>query len=352
MPTRRFPRPTELALAAATLLTACGSDSPVAPIIDPVTGSITVDASAASAYIAFGTPAQVVTVANPATSTAWDMALFATTVSTNGGAAGPGGVSVSCVCQNAQATTAQIQTMTAANQLAIFDAVTSADIPAASFQPDALDPVITGWYTGSGATASVRASRAWIMRKTVSGAVILGKFRVTGITGASATTPGQLTVEYAIEPSEGAPFGATQTATVMVTAGTRVYLDLSAGGPGSAASWDIAFDGWNILSNGGVSGSGTVKGVVDDTGGFATIDLAYATPVPPQAYRGDTFSGVFAQNPWYRYNITGTDNQIWPVFNVYLVRRGTTVFKVQLTSYYSPTGAPRNITVRYAQIAG
>jgi hypothetical protein len=349
---RRFPRPAELTLAIAALLSACATDTLVAPFV-PVTRTITVDASTAYAYLALDTISQVVSVASPSTSAAWDIGFYASGVTTNGGAAGPGGVSVYCLCQHATATTAQIQAMTAANQLAAFDSVTDAMVPAAaSFQPDLLDPVINGWYTGAGASATVTTGRSWIVRKTVGAAIILAKFQVTGISGASAATPGQVSFQYAIQPSAGAAFGATQTAMATVTAGTPVYFDLSAGGIGTSASWDLAFDGWNIRSNGGVSGSGSVKAVLDQTTAFTSIDAAYAATAPAQAYRGDTYSGAFAQNPWYRYNITGTDNQIWPVFNVYLVRRGNAVFKVQLTGYYSPAGAPRNITVRYAKIAG
>ena len=353
MPMHRFPSRIELALAAAALLlAACSSDPSTAPIV-PVDKSITVDASTGYTYLALDTTAQVVTVASPSTSTAWDMGFYATGVTTNGGAAGPGGVGVYCLCGNAGATTAEIQAMTTANQLATFDAVTAADIPAtAMFQADALDPIINGWYTGTGAAATVTPGRTWILRKTVGGSPILGKFQVTAITGPSATTPGQVSVQYAIQPTTGAAFGATVTSTVTVTAGTKVYFDLTAGGPGSPASWDLAIDGWSILVNGGVSGSGTVAAALDQTTAFNAIDATYAATVPPQAYRSDTFSGAFAQHPWYKYNITGTDNQIWPLFNVYLVRRGSAVFKVQLTGYYSGAGAPRNITIRYAQLAG
>jgi hypothetical protein len=55
--------------------------------------------------------------------------------------------------------------------------------------------------------------------------------------------------------------------------------------------------------------------------------------------------------PWYRYNITGTDNQIWPTYDVYLVRRGSDVYKVQLVGYYDAGGRSRQITVRYAPLA-
>jgi len=348
----RVPRSIELTLATAVLLSACSSDTTTAPTT-PTSGTITVDAAAAPAYVALGEPAQQVTVGTPTSSTTWDMSFLASTVTTNGGAAGPGGVSVFCMCQNASATTGQIQAMTPDNQKAMFDMVGAGDMPAMGmFQADELDPVINGWYTGTGAAATVTAGRSWILRKTVGAETILAKIHVTDITGPSATTPGEVTVEYAIQPSAGAAFGPIQAATVSVSVGAPAYLDLTAGGPGSAASWDVAFQGWEILSNGGVSGSGTVKGVVDVATDFALIDAAYAGTVPPQAYRADLFSGAFAMAPWYRYNITGTDNQIWPVFNVYLVRRGSTVYKVQLTGYYSATGAPRNITMRYAKIAG
>jgi hypothetical protein len=350
---RSSPRlPERLALAALVLLAACGGDGGLAPIV-PVTKSITVDASAGYVYLKLDTTANVVAVATPSTSEAWDMGFFATGVTLNGGAAGPGGVSAYCLCANSGATTAQLQAMTAANQLGAFDSVEAGVIPAAaSFQADALDPVINGWFSGSGAAAIPVTTRAFILRKTVSAAVILSKFQVTAISGATASAPGQVSFQYAVQPSAGAAFGATQSKVVNVAAGSPVYFDLTAGAATTAGgTWDIAFDGWTIRVNGGVSGAGGVSAVPDNATAFANITATYAASAPPQAYRSDSFSGVFAASPWYRYNITGSDNQIWPTFNVYLVRRGSAVYKVQLTSYYSPSGAPRNITIRYAQLA-
>ena len=352
MPRRPFPRfPERLALVACVFFGAACAGDPAAPPVVPVTRSITVDASAGYVYLALDTTASVITVATASTSAAWDMGFFATGVTLNGGAAGPGGVSGYCLCANAAATTAQLQAMTSANELGAFDSVGVSVVPAAaSFQADALDPVINGWYSGSGASAAPVTTRSFIIRKAPGGSVILAKVQVTGIAGATATTPGQVTIQYAIQPSAGAAFGSTQTKTVTVAAGTVAYFDLGAGAPSTAASWDIAFDGWNIRTNGGVSGSGGESAVPDNVMTFANIDAAYAASAPPQAYRGDTFSGVFRQNPWYRYNITGTDNQIWPTYNVFLVRRGSSVFKVQLIGYYSASGAPRNVTIRYAKL--
>ncbi|MBI2795265.1 MAG: HmuY family protein [Gemmatimonadetes bacterium] len=353
LPTR-FPRPAEFAVASAVLLlAACSGDTALAPSA-PVTRTITVDASAAYAYLKLDTIAQPVSVASPTTSSAWDIGFFATGVTLNGGAAGPGGVTGYCLCRNEAATTAQVQAFTAMNQLPVSDSVTAAAVPPASaFQADLLDPAINGWYSGTaGAGATVTAGRTFILRKSVGGATILAKFQVTGVTAPTAATPGQVSFQFAIQPSAGAAFGATLAQTVTVAAGTVAYFDLAANALGTVASWDIAFDGWAIRTNGGVSGSGGVKAVPDAVTAFASIDATYAASAPAVAYRGDTFSGVFAAHPWYRYNITGSDNQIWPMFNVYLVKTPAGVFKIQLTSYYSAAGAPRNITVRYAKIAG
>ena len=338
-----------LGALVAAALAAC-SDTPAAPPVASATDSLTVNAAAAFTYLALGTPAAVVPVINSATDAGWDMGFFATTVTLNGGAAGPGGVSGYCLRCNDAATNAELQAMTPANQLAAFDSVTTADIPTASaFVTDELAPAIHGWYTGSGATASVTPGKAWIVIEGSGANVVLAKFRVTLITGASATSMGQVSFEFAVQPAPGQPFGAVQTPTVNAS-GPPVYFDLTTAQVGSAANWDLEFDGWSIRVNGGVSGTGTVKAVVDSTTAFAAIDAAYASTAPPQAFRADGFSGVFGRHPWYRYNITGTDNQIWPTYSVYLVGRGTSVYKVQLTGYYDAAGTPRQVTVRYAKV--
>ncbi len=346
---RVSPSLVRLALAATCGLAAC-SDSSTGPSTPPVTQSIVVDASQPTAYVALGDPATAVSVSDPTTSAAWDMSFFATTVGLNGGAAGPGEVTAYCICQNASATDAEIEAMTADNQAPAFDGVADSDVPgASSFSADALLPAISGWYVGSpGAGAAADPARAWIIR-TGSSNVILAKFHVTGLSGATAADAGSVTFEYAIQPSPGAPFGPTQSATVDVHAGT-VSFNLSSGAETTGQDWDLRFTDYDILVNGGVSGSGTVSAVVDNSTPYAQIDAAYAATAPPQAYRADAYSGVFAASPWYRYNITGTDNQIWPTFNVYLVRRGNEVFKVQLTSYYGTSGASRQITMKYARL--
>ncbi len=343
------PRRSILALTAlAFTLVAC-DDGLLAPIAPGDVGTITVDASAGYAYVGLAGDVLVSsTVTDPRTSTSWDLGLFATTVTSNGGAAGPGGVEVACVCANQGAGDAAVMAMTPETELADFDAVTGASLTGLTFSSDVLAPAIKGWSTSTDAAATVTAGRSWIIREGTS-SVVLAKFRVTALTGPSAESMGIISFEYAVQPSPGAAFGAVQS--VQIAVGTApVYFDLTTGAVTTSANWDIRFSGWTIALNGGVSGSGSVRAVLDTSTPFASIDATYAASAPAQAYSSDAFGGTFSANRWYRYNLTGTDNQIWPTFNVYVVRRGGVAYKVQLISYYGPTGTSRQITLRYQRL--
>jgi hypothetical protein len=149
-----------------------------------------------------------------------------------------------------------------------------------------------------------------------------------------------VTVEYAVQSAAGQPLGAAETAVLDASTGSA-SLDFNGDG-----SWDIAISGYTIRVNGGASGTGGV-GAVLDTEPFSLI--TDAGDVPIQVYRGDSFGGVFVEHPWYRYNLTGS-HDISPTYDVYLVRRGATVWKVQLTGYYSPSGVARHISVRSEKI--
>lgn len=333
------------------IASACGSDSTSAPVTPPETAVLSVDASQGFAYIRLGTPAQIVSVADPSTSSAWDLGFFATNVVVNGGAVGPAEVTAHCLCQNATATDAAVQAMTVDNQLGGFEAVTASMVPPeASFSSDQLTPAISGWFGGTaGPGATAATDRAWLIRKGTT-TVILGKLRVAGIQNPSSANAGQVTIEYAMQDAPGGAFGPSRTVTLNAATGP-VYFDLSGGAISSATGpWDISVSGWEIRTNGGVSGSGSVSALVDVGTPYAQIDAAYAATAPAQVYKRDAYSGVFVSQPWYRYNVTGTDNQIWPTFNVYLVKRGADVYKVQLTGYYAADGTARRIGVRYAKL--
>src|SRR5688572_23784057 len=199
---RRFTR----FISAAAMLLTLGCESATEPAPQVEGKAITVDASTNYAFIRLGSGAQVVTPATPSTSTEWDLGLFATSVMTNGGAAGPGGVSVACLCRP-EPTVAELQTRTAASQLARFEAITIADVPAASeFMDDALSPVVTGWFNNQGAAAVADPTRSFLVREGTS-APVFTKLRITQLEAPTSTSPGRVTIEYASQTTSGGAFG-------------------------------------------------------------------------------------------------------------------------------------------------
>lgn len=309
----------------------------------PVEGEFTVDASANWVYVNLGDSTLVTPTPSARESSAWDIAFFATNVTTNGGEAGPGSVSVACICQNASATNAEILAMTPASEQGDFDAVTS--VPAtATFTTDALTPAMSQWYTGTGTGASANPDRVFLVR--LSDGTSYAKVHVIAIQGASATSAGQVTLEYAVQTSGTASFGPTQTITLSGTA-AAVGADFNTSSTTSASTWDVKLDGWNLLVNGGVSGPGSAA-VAIGSQPFGETTTAVTTP---QAYQTDRYAGVFGTRRWYKYNLAG-DNRISPTFDVYLLKRGARVYKLQITNYYGVTGQARVITFRYQRIAG
>jgi hypothetical protein len=333
-----------LALILLAGAPACADDPVTPPPADEPT-SVEVDASQTWAFINLTTGAPV-TVADPAASDQWDVAFFATGVMLNGGAAGPGGVEGYCVCQNADASDDAILAMTADGERADFDAVTTAALPAdeSSWLEDALDPAIAGWYAGTPGAATAQPGAVFLIK--LRGAPF-AKLHVIEVQGSTTQHAGTVTVEFAVQAGAGQPLGPPDTLTLDASLG-RVFVDLVAGAVGTSTSWDVALDGYAFLTNGGVSGTGGV-GAVATTTAFDAITDAGAAPL--QVYRGDRFGGVFAAAPWYRYNLDG-NNTISPTFDVYLVRRGTSVWRLQVVSYYDIAGAPRHITIRYAPLEG
>src|SRR5688500_8491087 len=204
-----------LVVGLAAVLSACASDDVVAPP-DPVEGTVTVDASQGYAYFSFAEGDVVTPAPSASASSAWDIAFSATTVTLNGGAAGPGNVTGFCVCQNASATDAQVLAMTPESEEADFAAVTS--IPTgAAFATDALTPAISGWFTGAGAAAQANPAKTFLVR--LADSVGYAKVHVTSLQNPGTATPGIVTLEYALQPTATGALGATRTLQVDLTTG-------------------------------------------------------------------------------------------------------------------------------------
>lgn len=340
---RVAPRAIALSLAAAFLLGACTSDK-VLVADEPLEGVITVDASTKWAYVSLDDETTVTPTPSARQSAAWDIAFNATNVTLNGGEAGPGGITAACICQNAGATDDEVLAMTAETELADFDAVTS--VPEGTvWVSDAMTPAINEWFTGAGAAAVANSDKTFLVR--LSDSLGYAKLRVQSIVSPTATSAGTVTIEYALQESAESPMGTAQTMELDLEANDVVSVDLDAGTlTDDANAWDLRLEGFTIRVNGGVSGPGK--------GGAAAVETAFAETASAvtqaNAYRTDVYAGIFGTNPYYRYNILG-DHHISPTFDVYLVRRGSAVFKVQVLDYYSSTGDSRHISFRYRQIA-
>ncbi len=333
-----------LLAALALSVAACNTSDVTAPP-PPIAGTVTVDASAGWVYVDLASGSTVTPTPSAGESSNWDIGFFATNVMLNGGAAGPAGVSGMCLCQNAGASDDDVLAMTPAAELADFDAITS--IPAGGvFTEEQLIPAINDWFTGNGSAATASSDRTYIVR--LAGDTAFAKLRVVSLENPSTSSAGRVTLQYAVQPSATAPFGPVQTTTVQAGTTGETLIDLNpTDGVPIGTGWDLSLRGFTMRTNGGVSGTAQ--------GGAATatvpFEAATASGLNARAFRSDVFSGVFATNRFFRYNIAG-DFRISPTFDVYLIRRGSTVYKLQIVDYYSGTGAPRNITFRYEQIAG
>ncbi len=116
--------------------------------------------------------------------------------------------------------------------------------------------------------------------------------------------------------------------------------------PASSKAWDLAFEGYDVYTNGGVSGSGSAKS-------FGPLDaIAYvgetAPPVP--FLSEDKAAGAFLD--WYKY-AGAPSYALYSRYHVVGVREGQNLWKVQLLGYYGVRdGAPVSALyrLRYQQL--
>lgn len=323
-------------------IAACATDDVIGLDRVPRQGTFTVDARNAWVYVSLADSAVVTPTPSATESAAWDIAFFSTNVTLNGGAAGPGGVTGACLCQNAAATNAEILAMTPTTELADFESVTSVPV-GTTFTADVLTPAITGWFTGTGAAAQADTTKHWFVR--LADSTTFAVVRVKSITGATATSAGTVTVEYRYQGSTTAALSSAETIVVDLTTGAK-RIDLNARTVTSdAAAWDLSLDGFTIRVNGGISGLGKAAAAVG-TGGFGTVATAVTMA---NAYRQDTYAGIFGTNRYWKYNLAG-DFRVSPTFDVYLLRRGTRTYKLQVINYYNESGVARFITFRWARL--
>jgi hypothetical protein len=346
------------ALCALGVLAACESEATLPDPVEPgPTSEVTVDASSTSAFTYFSlATGQAVTVASPSTSTQWDLAIRRYEVRLNGGVAGPGSVDAALVIDNSAQPTATILGYTAASQLAAFEAITAEDIPAASaFTSTALAVDAASWFRASGATLVANPARAWKVRRADGGYAVM---RVSAI-ALNGNALGTFSLEYRLQASAGGTLGPVQTLTVPAgapSAPTRISLASGSAVVTDGCTWDVAISAALVFTVNTAAGCNAGTFPLDSSEPFATVTTAADAPAYGaiiSALSGPIANSVFAaDHPPFLYNLDpqNAPNRLSPTFNVYLVRSGSSVYKVQFLGYYSATGTPGHVTMRVAKL--
>jgi hypothetical protein len=117
------------------------------------------------------------------------------------------------------------------------------------------------------------------------------------------------------------------------------------GDPKGSSDWDLAFEGFDLFTNGGASGAGHAAafGPLD----AAAFDVGEAPEVPFTT--ADKAGGAF--DDWYAYDDAA--HALWSRYHVFGVKDGTRAWKVQVLSYYGErNGAPASAlyAIRYAEL--
>ena len=344
------------ALAALLFVAACNDETTAPP---PQSGEHQINASSNTdfTYFSFADDG-VVTIADPSTSSGWDLAFRRYSIRLNGGVAGPKGVTGYNLENNAGATDAEILAFTAAGELPAFDAVDASDIPASGFASEALAPDQTSWFRPTQTGLLANPAAVWKLRRASgAGAGAYAVIRVENIVNADppSQTDGMrgITIGYRLQTTPGT-LGAAQTVVVDLSTATEAGINLGTGAivapTGGDCSWDLKVTRAYTLEINSACQAGTFPfdvsetfdGVTraDDAPEYALFLSLISGPIPNSV---ESKSGVFI------YNLAG-DNRLSPTFNTFLVTVGSSVYKLQVTTYYSSTGDSGYPTIRYEKI--
>lgn len=145
-----------------------------------------------------------------------------------------------------------------------------------------------------------------------------------------------------------------QTLEIDVPSTGRVFVELTTpavvevpGDPLTSTAWDMAFEGYDVFTNSGVSGPGESGAL----GPYApAIFDSGIDPGAPILTR-DAIGGPF--HLWYGYDYTNPAHVLYSRFHVFGVKDGDRLWKVQVLSYYGEVeGAPVSALyrIRYAEL--
>jgi len=146
------------------------------------------------------------------------------------------------------------------------------------------------------------------------------------------------------QPSDSLSVDVSATKATYVSLGTPAVVDVS--DPMTSTDWDLAFVGYDVLTNGGLSGPGGGRA-------FGPLSISYFAfpdqPVEVPFLISDRGGGTFLG--WYAYD--GTTHTLYSRYHLYAVRSGGRLYKLQVLGYYGDVaGAPVSALyrLRYAEV--
>jgi hypothetical protein len=170
------------------------------------------------------------------------------------------------------------------------------------------------------------------------------------------------TPEAASEPVVTEPAGDNAFTTSVDASDSElwIYFSFLSGGevipadPANSSDWDLAFQRFHIISNGGASGAGgaAVAVVVDQP--FEAVSAAPADGYVADLPDGDDDDTVVdsafeAGDGWYDYD--ETTNRLSPRANVYVVQTGRGAhYKLTILGYYDAAGSSGHPSFSWAEL--
>lgn len=158
--------------------------------------------------------------------------------------------------------------------------------------------------------------------------------------------------EPANQGDAGAPATRNQSLTLTLGPDARSFVELASpsevtveGEGKSSIAWDLAFQGRDIFTNGGISGPGNGSAFGPLSAPTFLSDTAPQVPLMLQ----DRAGGAFVD--WYDYG--GATHQLFSRYHVYGLKDGERYYKLQVLGYYAekPSGpVPALYHVRYAEV--
>ncbi len=253
------------------------------------------------------------------------------------------------IAENRSATNEQVLGFTPASTLAAFDQIRAAQIPAdTAFSGDVLAANPTA-HLNFGGVPTANATRYWKVRTADGGHAL---FRVAALSFTPQVRVASITFE--VRRQTGSTLGPVQQVRITSpTAPVHVSLAAAAEVPPAGCNWDVQFNpasnALTLLPNVPCNVA-TAPGPMSPA--FAAATSASDAPqyIPAlSVLSGPIPNSITDARAPFRYNLAG-NQRLHPAFNSYLVKQGTTVYKLQVINYYNETGASAHVTVRYARI--